>query len=1060
MSAGQGIGAVVGGIVGFMVAGPAGAFAGASLGMAAGGLLDPAKGPNVKGPRLDDLSIQVSTYGTDIPRIYGTIGGAGNVIQLENNKLKEKVRKKKSGGKGGGGSSETTTYSYSATFQLALCEGPIAGVRRIWCSDKLIYNAGSDDLETIIASNKAAKKWKLYLGTDDQMPDPRYEAEYGVGNVSAHRGLAYIAFYDFQLADYSNTLQGAQFKVEVVGAATYSLTSTTNKLPLLSSWSAITTNGSRFVALATGSQYYASSVDGMTWIQQTLPLAAGWSAADYNGEVFCGIANGGSSIASQDGADWSSAAMPKAINYTDLTVKSGEFCAIANGSQYTAVSINGLDWLEGELPASRAWVAVTSSAGKYVAIAKNTNICATSADGIAWVEFSLPATAPWVDVAWNGSVFCAISEIGGASFAISSDGESWALVASPAIPKTWSAMAASGSRFYVVSNTLGGGDACHIATSTNGSDWDLYDAPLENWSAIVAQEGTLYGVAPGVLSLFGSLQIGVETIPLADIVDAECEHSNLISIGDIDSSSLSAQVRGYRVQGGSIRSALNPLQSAFQFDARAQGYKIQFVSRGQGIVETIPWESLGASSGGDSDEIIKQSREMDTQLPARTTIKYIDAAREYAVTEQYHERINTDAVNKVTTDIPVVMSANEAARTVEILQNLPWLERTPYSFSLPPIYQHLECCDVISVVTGQAVYDLRLQSANYTSDGRLECEALPERASLYISNAAGAEGVPPSGNIPLAGPSLFISLDIPVIDETLQNSPGFGGAMTGYTNGWPGALAVRSIDSGQTWTDLQAFTGKATVGTARGALPASSATLVDQRSLVVDLISGDLESITRDQMLSGINYAAYGVDGRWEIVRFQNADLQGDGSCLVSHFVRGDHGTEWATGLHVAGDYFVLLDDPDNAFVDMAVGSIGVPANYRGITSGGSLDDAADVPFTYQGVNLECLSPVFASGSRDGSSNFSGTFTRRSRLSSSWWTTGVPAPVGEAFEAYEIEAMDGSSVVRTITVSAAAFSYSAAEQTTDFGSPQASITFRIYQLSAVVGRGYPLEVTL
>ena len=42
------------------------------------------------------------------------------------------------------------------------------------------------------------------------MPDPRYEAEYGVGNVSAHRGEAYIAFYDFQLADYSNTLQAAR----------------------------------------------------------------------------------------------------------------------------------------------------------------------------------------------------------------------------------------------------------------------------------------------------------------------------------------------------------------------------------------------------------------------------------------------------------------------------------------------------------------------------------------------------------------------------------------------------------------------------------------------------------------------------------------------------------------------------------------------------------------------------------------------------------------------------------------------------------------------------------
>ena len=33
-----------------------------------GGLIDPPKGPDIKGPRLDDLSVQTSTYGAIIPR--------------------------------------------------------------------------------------------------------------------------------------------------------------------------------------------------------------------------------------------------------------------------------------------------------------------------------------------------------------------------------------------------------------------------------------------------------------------------------------------------------------------------------------------------------------------------------------------------------------------------------------------------------------------------------------------------------------------------------------------------------------------------------------------------------------------------------------------------------------------------------------------------------------------------------------------------------------------------------------------------------------------------------
>ncbi|MNF84812.1 hypothetical protein D3C84_671920 [compost metagenome] len=213
-------------------------------------------------------------------------------------------------------------------------------------------------------------------------------------------------------------------------------------------------------------------------------------------------------------------------------------------------------------------------------------------------------------------------------------------------------------------------------------------------------------------------------------------------------------------------------------------------------------------------------------------------------------------------------------------------------------------------------------------------------------------------------------------------------------------------------------------------------------------------------MLAGTNYAAYGANGRWEIVRFQNAALQADGSSLVSGFLRGQRGTEWATGLHQTGDYFVLLDDPDNAFIGLPVESIGQARLYRGVTSGADLDSAVDVPFTYQGVNLECLSPVYAKGVRDGSSNFSGSFTRRSRLSSTWWSNGIPALLGETVEAYEIDVMSGATVKRTLTAATPSISYSAADQTTDFGSPQAAITFRIYQLSSAVGRGFSLEVTL
>jgi hypothetical protein len=63
-------------------------------------------------------------------------------------------------------------------------------------------------------------------------------------------------------------------------------------------------------------------------------------------------------------------------------------------------------------------------------------------------------------------------------------------------------------------------------------------------------------------------------------------------------------------------------------------------------------------------------------------------------------------------------------------------------------------------------------------------------------------------------------------------------------------------------------------------------------------------------------------------------------------------------------------------------------------------------------------------------------------------------PLGEENERYELDILDGGDVVRTIEVTSPTASYTAAEQTTDFGSVQSNVDIKIYQLSAVVGQGY------
>ena len=84
------------------------------------------------------------------------------------------------GGKGGGPKVVTEGYRYYASFAVALCEGPIGGVCRIWADGKPFDVPGA--------------VWRVYTGTETQLPDPFITAKMGAANAPAYRGIAYVVF--------------------------------------------------------------------------------------------------------------------------------------------------------------------------------------------------------------------------------------------------------------------------------------------------------------------------------------------------------------------------------------------------------------------------------------------------------------------------------------------------------------------------------------------------------------------------------------------------------------------------------------------------------------------------------------------------------------------------------------------------------------------------------------------------------------------------------------------------------------------------------------------------
>lgn len=157
-----------------------------------------------QGPRLGDLAVQTSSYGTAIPRLYGTMRVGGSVIWATD--LKES-----STTSGAKGQPETTAYSYSASFAVALSSRQARAVKRIWADGKLIRGAAGDF--------KVSTGFRFHDGSEDQAIDPLIGSIEGIAQTPAYRGLALAVFEDLQLAEFGNRIPFLTFEVEADAAA-------------------------------------------------------------------------------------------------------------------------------------------------------------------------------------------------------------------------------------------------------------------------------------------------------------------------------------------------------------------------------------------------------------------------------------------------------------------------------------------------------------------------------------------------------------------------------------------------------------------------------------------------------------------------------------------------------------------------------------------------------------------------------------------------------------------------------------------------------------------------
>jgi GTA TIM-barrel-like domain/Putative phage tail protein len=530
----------------------------------------------------------------------------------------------------------------------------------------------------------------------------------------------------------------------------------------------------------------------------------------------------------------------------------------------------------------------------------------------------------------------------------------------------------------------------------------------------------------------------------------------------IDVSGLWGAVEGYAITAlESPRASITTLSRHFGFDAVETEGVIRFIMRGRASVATLGPDDLVAAREGD---VLELTRGQETELPQALKWQVARADEDYEAAQVEARRITVDTTRIASESFPMAVPPEEAERRCRRALMEAWAGRESAVFRLPPSRLALDPADVLTLAHDGRAVPLRLVSIA-DADAR-GLEAVRQDREAY--------DLPPGAPRPSAlskavvfGAPEAVLLDLPQLTEDQPAHRPFAAA---HAVPWPGEIAVFRSPSTDGFDLLTSFGTRARLGTLAFDLSSGPTSRFDHGNiLIIDLLSGTLESVTDLTLFGGANALAIeSAPEVWEIVQAGSAELLAPGRYRLTRLLRGQRGTEGAIGNPVpAGARCVVLDD-GLASLPIAEADLGIPWNWRIGPASWPVSDETYLAtsFTPEGAGLQPFSVTHVEQPwrRPRSpGDLTIRWTRRSRaLAADSWS-GLEVPLAEELEAYEVEILDGASVKRVLNATTTSAVYTAADQTADWGAPLGhgdTLTVRIFQLSALVGRGAPKAVTL
>lgn len=1070
------------GVAGAALLGPVGlglttAGTGWLIGSTIGSLLGGSKDTNTQGPRLNDLTVQASTYGQMVPVVYGAYKINGNVIFATD--LREVSSTVSQSGKGGPTASQTT-YTYNCDIAISLCDNTIASIRKIFNNGKLIFDASTGaDIQTVIASDIRANSMKLYLGTQDQLPDPTIEAALGVGNVPAYRGTAYLVFSQLdcpngQIPQLSfEVLASSSIAAEIVSGEKQTLSFASSSISGVQIISYVSTSAkptpiySPFVTFESDKFYYIVNAIGINYQARILktnylnnsPVYTGSRGiSDEDMQAFDEVnpVTGKVVVVSESGNTIRRFETRPFVDASGLMYswsKFGENIAfLYNNNGSVGCNVLVFNLISGALiskyqqaPAlpkiyittTYAWFFYQSGNDRRLQVHRLSDMVQT---------FNGPLTK-------DAGLFS-----NNTSFAIHEGDQLRALVQSAQgtklslysiNPNGTSSLIAQDAQYTSRPSFIQDLVSNSVVYNVKGSD--VYGIKVDNTGVKISE------VTPFIYRMAA---ISNSSVTIASVITDIAARAGL-PINQLDVTALTDTVQGYALTNVSTaRANIDPLLKTFFIDPVKADNKVKFRPRATlASAATITFDDLGAvQDGTKTGEPLPLQRTQEDDLPRSLAISYINPGADYQTGTETARRIVTTSINDQTMQLAVVMTSDRAATVANALMYNDWSERNKRSLKVSRKFAALDAGDVVTVEYPRTRFaPYRITRATDTGV-TIDLDVVDFDGPVYTVQAKGSPASAASAqtSISLLSPSRFEILNTPILRD-IDDNPGAYVAIAPLNNNWPGA----ALYVGTSKTNGQ-FSGSVTSGAVIGFCDSKMGGwrdgIIDQiNTLLVTIGPGQLYSVTREDVLSRNANAALIGD---EIVQFTTATLITGRQYLLSGFLRGLRGTEAARGTQAVGDKFVLLDSAALLRPQTDTAAINENRIYKAVTIGQQLNVADAKSGTSTGRGLRPFSPVNPRVIRTPEHTIRLTWDRRTRLADNWLIGAVP--LGEAQESYEIDVFVKGKLTRTLKSNFAQVDYGINEQNVD-NSPDGAVTsfsFAVYQISDKVGRGDSLARNL